>query len=139
MDWAYLAGFTDGDGCITRECAKGTYHYARIRWAQKEANSAVLDEIANFLHSKGVKLTARNFSVCLKGHAYPQRELGITNAGDTRTVLHEMLPYLILKRDRAIEALSVLDAVAEAKAKYGNRYRAHLSASTARGPLPPGG
>lgn len=121
--WAYLAGFTDGDGYISRETSKGTYHYARIRWSQRESESAVLDDIAAFLARQGIKVTQRNFSVCRAGHKYPQRELGITNAADTRLALHQLLPYLITKRTRALEALTVLDHVYELKQRFGNKYR----------------
>ena len=126
MDWAYLAGFTDGDGCITREVSKKTYHYSRLRWAQKESTSAVLDEIADFLRGFGLKVGTSNFSVARAGHKYPQRSLAITNAADTRIALRYMLPHLVVKRERAVEALILLDAVAEAKAKYGNKYRRHM-------------
>ncbi len=121
--WAYLAGFTDGDGCITRETSKGSYHYARIRWNQKESDSAVLDVIAEFLTRQGIKLTSRNFTVSRAGHKYPQRELGVTNAGDTRLVIRKLLPYLIVKRARAEEMLVILDHVHELKQQYGNKYR----------------
>lgn len=121
--WAYLAGFTDGDGCISLEKSKRTYHYSRIRWSQKEADSAVLDVIGDFLIRQGIKLTDRNYSVSRAGHKYPQRELCVTNAGDTRLVLHQLLPYLVVKRARAEEALIVLDHVHELKQQYGNKYR----------------
>jgi hypothetical protein len=121
--WAYLAGFTDGDGCISLETSKRTYHYSRIRWSQKASDSAVLDAIADFLIRQGIKLTDRNFAVVQAGHKYPQRELAVTNAGDTRSVLHRILPYLIVKRARAEEALVVLDHVYELKQQYGNKYR----------------
>lgn len=126
MDWAYLAGFTDGDGCITRETSKRVYHYARIRWAQRADSSIVLDVTAEFLRSHGIKVTLRNFSVARKGHKYPQRELAITNAADTRTVLRELYPHLILKKARAAEALEILDEVHDLKQQYGNKYRVHL-------------
>jgi hypothetical protein len=121
--WAYLAGFTDGDGCITREISKRSYHYARIRWAQKESDSAVLDEIGTFLAAQGIKVSQRQFAVARAGHKFPQRELGITNAGDTRLVLRQLLPYLIVKKARAEEALVVLDHVHDMKQRYGNKYR----------------
>lgn len=121
--WAYLAGFTDGDGCITREMSKGRYTYARIRWSQKESDSAVLDVIAQFLAARGFKVTSRNFSVVTGGHKFPQRELGVRNAEDTRRILHELMPYLIVKRERAIEALAVMDHVRALKQQFGNKYR----------------
>lgn len=124
--WAYIAGFTDGDGCITRELSKGVYVYARIRWAQKESESAVLDWIGDFLVSQGIKTGRRRFSTATAGHKYPQRELAITNAEDTRLVLHQLVPYLVVKRQRAIEALAVLDHVHEMKQRYGNKYRVRM-------------
>lgn len=121
--WAYLAGFTDGDGCISLETSKNCYHYSRVRWAQKESDSAVLDRIGDFLAAQGIKVSTRQFSVSIASHKYPQRELAITNAGDTRLVLHELLPYLIVKKARAEEALIVLDHVHDLKQRFGNKYR----------------
>jgi hypothetical protein len=126
VTWAYLAGFTDGDGCIVLEVAKGTYRYARLRWSQKLENARVLEEIAAFLRSQGLKVSSRNFSVATKGHRYPQCELAITNGDDTRKALEEMLPFLIVKRDRAVQALAMAQFVARMKEKYGNKYRRHL-------------
>lgn len=126
MTWQYLAGFTDGDGCITRECSKRTYAYARLRWAQRLDAGRVLEEIADFLRAEGLKVTARNFSVARQGHRYPQAELAISNADDTRQALEAMLPYLVVKRDRAIEALALLRIVHRFKQQFGNKYRRHL-------------
>jgi hypothetical protein len=125
--WAYLAGFTDGDGCISLETSKGTYRYSRIRWAQKESDSAVLDWVAAFLAGQDLKVTLRNFSVSTRGHRYPQRELAVTNGADTRVILQRLLPYLIVKRDRALAALAILNKVHDLKALYGNKYRIHCT------------
>jgi hypothetical protein len=130
MDWSYVAGFTDGDGCISRELAKGTYSYARLRWSQKLDSADVLYAIADFLGEQGLKVSERNYSVSVKGHKYPQCELAITNAEDTRVALHAMLPYLVLKKQRALEAIEILDQAHAAKCKYGWKYRAKLLAET---------
>lgn len=127
MNWSYLAGFTDGDGCITREFSRGKYAYARIRWSQKQTDSQVLHEIMDFLRKEGIKVTERNFSVARSGHRFPQVELGISNADDTRKVLTEILPYLVVKRARAEEALGLLNAVSALKKTYGWKYRIHLA------------
>jgi len=127
ITWQWLAGFTDGDGCISMEVSKGRYRYSRIRWSQKESTSWVLDEILELLQKYDVKVTDRNFSVAIKGHKYPQRELCITNAADTRFVLRKLLPYLVVKRERAIEALEILDEVHRLKKKYGWKYRVRMA------------
>lgn len=126
MNWAYLAGFTDGDGCIALQTKKDKYVFVRIRWSQKESESQVLDEIQKFFIEQGIPCSDRKFSVSLNGHKFPQRELGLTNNVVVRQVLKEMLPYLILKKEKAEYALTILDAVAEAKAKYGWQYKRHL-------------
>jgi intein/homing endonuclease len=127
VNWAYLAGFTDGDGCVTVEYGRGNrYFFGRIRWSQKAAASQVLHEIADFLRSNDIKVTERNFSIATAGHKYPQMELAITNAEDTRRALTEMLPYLIVKRERAVQLLSVLNSVKALKEKHGNKYRVAL-------------
>ena len=68
--------FTDGDGCITVESSKGVYRYSRIRWRQKEADSAVLDWIAAFLREQGCNVSERNLSVSRAGHRYPSARWG---------------------------------------------------------------
>jgi hypothetical protein len=128
MNWAYLAGFTDGDGCISREWGRGKrYPCSRIRWSQKASERLVLDEICAFLRSKGLKVSGRNFSTACSGHKYPQCELAITNAEDTRKALVEMMPYLVVKRQRAIEALAVLTYSAELKKQFGRK--CHVNAA----------
>ena len=72
-------------------------------------------------------MTARSFSVATQGHKYPQRELAVTNAGDTRTVILALLPHLIVKRPRALEALKALNYAHDMKVLYGNKYRTHLA------------
>jgi hypothetical protein len=49
-------------------------------------------------------VSERNLSVSRAGHRYPQRELGLTNAEDTRLILRRLLPYLVVKRERAEKA-----------------------------------
>jgi intein/homing endonuclease len=127
--WAYLAGFTDGDGCIAYsiKVKKGvSYLSVVIRWAQKESESTVLDWISDFLLVQGIKPGLRRFSVARSGHQYPQRELGIRNNDDARLVLRGIAPYLVVKRQRGEEALAKLEEIHALRQQYGPRYRLAL-------------
>jgi hypothetical protein len=129
LKWAYLAGFTDGDGCIYygfKEKKGVPYLSVRIRWAQKESDSAVLDWISDFLLARGIKPGLRRFSVATAGHQYPQRELGINNNDDARLVLCGITPYLVVKRRRGEEALAKLEEIHALRQQYGARYRLAL-------------
>jgi intein/homing endonuclease len=124
ISWAYLAGFTDGDGCITTYWSKNrSYLNVRVKWTQKESDSVVLDAISIFLVENGIKVTERQVSVYQGGHKFPQRELCISNNSDVAAVLRGILPYLVLKADKARETLQGLDEIEDLKKRFGRKYR----------------
>ncbi len=111
VNWAYIAGFTDGDGCISygvRVRNGWSNRWFCVRWGQTASNRMVIDEIAKFLHGKGI--AARNVNVSVKktrlGADYA--ELAVQRHEDVQAVLINMLPYLILKQGQAQEMLDVL-------------------------------
>ena len=55
MTWAYIAGFTDGEGCIGMRQAGENSFYFPISIAQAgSSGKKVLTEIQNFLESEGI-------------------------------------------------------------------------------------
>lgn len=111
LGWAYIAGFTDGDGCITTRTRVNTTRPNavdyRISWSQKEDNDWVLDEIQSFLEARGMSVyrNTRNTGF----HGAPQTQILIQRKLDVRLALIRMLPYLIVKKAAALDALEIIN------------------------------
>ena len=91
VEWAYLAGLIDGEGCITsRRNSKGSY-YTRMTISQKRV------ELLWWVHERF------GGAVSVKGRTW--------HAGSRHSawVLEGVLPYLVLKRDQAEVALALCE------------------------------
>jgi hypothetical protein len=102
ISWEYLAGFIDGEGCIKCYRSGGEYKNLerkklrpRITIGQKDRE--VLDEIQTFLGT--------NLKVTL---SYDCHYLQICSVYHVRRILTNILPYLVVKRKDAEEALALL-------------------------------
>lgn len=107
MDWPYIAGFFDGEGCIsiTRVSVKGMR--PRLQITQAEPGAIVLEEILRFLKMNGVE-GARTYRVPRRfPHHKDKKVLMVQYMSGVGTMLTGMLPYLRVKRQKALEALSV--------------------------------
>lgn len=98
MTWEYLAGFLDGDGTIKcyPQGANKTVR-PRITFGQKER--LVLDEIQTFL---GTRLAITHSRNC--------HYLQICGTYNVHRILLEVLPFLIVKKQDATDALALLEA-----------------------------
>lgn len=91
MNWAYLAGFVDGEGCLK------TYQgYPRLTIGQKHPE--VLYRVKEFL---GIQ----NAITLSRGCYYLQ----IQKKSQMKEVITNMLPFLIVKRQDALEILERLN------------------------------
>jgi len=86
VDWQYLAGFFDGDGCISVK-------RSRFRCQLSNINLRVLEEIRNFLEEHGIKVYIS------KDRIY--HTLEIHKMEDVVKFLSALLPFLIVKKDYA--------------------------------------
>ena len=129
MDWRYLAGFFDGEGCIRFYQSRNNYVF-QITQQKRE----VLDIIAAFLKSQMVE------SVRIYKYAtYPSYKscyfLRLGRKADIQFVLSKIEPFLIVKRHESItlrgliihnERIKVLSYSesedTKAKVKRGMRY-----------------
>ena len=109
LTWGYVAGFTDGEGCIffrNYENRRGIT--VGISWSQAEDAAWVLCEIADFLRERDIVVSERVYD-------HPQlkcgeaRRITVQRQEDVRHVLMHLLPYLIVKLDDAIRCLEKLD------------------------------
>uniref|UniRef100_A0A6H1ZAV8 Putative homing endonuclease n=1 Tax=viral metagenome TaxID=1070528 RepID=A0A6H1ZAV8_9ZZZZ len=110
----YLAGFFDGEGCI--HFAKRDYRFTNraINYAKfitvsvsqgqkNEANGHVLKRICEYLNSKDINVRFKNAGC--RNQSTPYYRVEASSAVACKKWLSLMLPYLIVKRSKAEEAL----------------------------------
>lgn len=103
VTWEWLAGFTDGDGCITIPSnAVRRPSQIKVTWYQADAAWMVLGEICNFLEEHGIEY-----------HLYPHPtddvwQLRVQGCEPTEYVLKNLEPHLVLKQGKAQRALEIL-------------------------------
>lgn len=108
MDWSYLAGLFDGEGCIFAARSKaglqGSMSMRLTISAAGDEGKAFLDQVQAFI---GVGVIQPN------GTSSPRSKPGwrwyTHRQAETKYVLEQMMPYLILKRPRALLALEFIE------------------------------
>jgi hypothetical protein len=103
ISWEYIAGFMDGEGCI---CLVG--NRCKIGIAQGRKQSHVLDVIQGFLLSHDIHCWIT------KGHPTKNRgnpidALWMSSRKACLRYLTHVLPYLIVKHDKAIQAIELIN------------------------------
>ena len=110
MTWPWVAGFFEGEGCITWYTGKkkGTAgRGAVVTIGQKDQTSLVL--IQKFLRQEGIEAARLYWR---KPYKSKHRRvvtgcwiLQLTRKGENQLFLRRILPYLVSKRQKAIEVL----------------------------------
>lgn len=111
MTWAYVAGFTDGDGSILWWVDKKERIHFQITWGQIDKSADVIHALEAFLNAGGIVCKSRIARQSRK--AYGTREmrvLAINRREDILTILKRITPYLILKREAALEVAEAIEA-----------------------------
>ncbi len=126
MTWDYIAGFFDGEGCISiydyehkrtfKDRPKGPYimkeKYVKISLDQKirifvhmvQKQTEVLEEIQEFLVAEGIQA---NFHIKKTGMGAVQ----FSSRESVRVFLNKVIPYLRVKNHKAQIALDFLNGV----------------------------
>lgn len=99
MNWSYVAGFFDGEGCISSSFSKSRLPRVGITITQKDPH--ILELISNFLGFGQVGLDKKSWGDC--------GILRITGASDQRKFLQGILPYVIGKKSQVDLALRLID------------------------------
>lgn len=114
MNWNYIAGFVDGEGCIKqykfKQAANRNGHQNRgiLSVTQKLDSSAVIDEIQRFLLDNGIPSTITITSV---KNCTSMKTLRVQHRKYLFLLLDNLLPLLIVKREDATKVYSWLKGV----------------------------
>lgn len=97
----YLAGLIDGEGCLDFASPE-RYRYPQIRIALKESDSRVLFLIRDIY---GGRINHRGKQKSWKDY-WSEQNLWTIQGKDCNKLLRKLLPYLVIKRQKAETLLS---------------------------------
>ena len=122
MTWPYIAGFFDGEGSISFRFSNSRGHRCLnvcARIGQNVEHSFVLDEIIEFLQSKGVSHVTDSITTN-NGFSNKQfRVIAISGRENVRIFLKGIVPYLIVKAPKAYRVLSFLEEERQIRNRRG--------------------
>jgi hypothetical protein len=112
MTWAYLAGFTDGDGCISSGGTNSPLDF-RIQWWQTVDEGWVLVEIQEFLEGFGIHSVLKAYEAGKVGgkNSRAMARLTVHRRQDVLSVCKGLRKHLIVKQDKADMVISAILAL----------------------------
>lgn len=110
MSWEYIAGFFDGEGCIYRFNKNGSKIHS-FRAFMSQNNKSPLYAIQSFLTDYNID------SIMYKG-GRTESQLRITKQQDVLNFLDNILPYLIVKRQKALDTINILTEYMESGGRW---------------------
>ena len=126
MDWPYIAGFFDGEGCVSI----GSNGRPVCTIAQTNGTHSIIEKLQAFLSSQGILASISDYVKKNPKHK-PSKTLLICSSFGVFDFLTNVLPFLIVKREKAESALEMLkepnrvkrareSSVMEAAREYAN-------------------
>lgn len=110
MDWSYIAGFFDGEGCIQKNKNQTGRYYPYLDITN--TNVKVLEEIQAFLISNGIRCKVnKQWRNKNPEHWTTSHHLTIYDKESVITCIFGMYPYLIVKLLDVEWALETLEDV----------------------------
>ena len=99
-DWAWLAGFLDGDGCIraTEPRGENTYFHVRIGFTQKDR--LPLDRVVALVGSGNIR--------CKHGGTSRHHHALVYGNRVSALILEKVHPYLIAKQSQSVQAQRII-------------------------------
>jgi len=99
INWAYIAGFFDGEGCIYHQYDENRRMFrSKVQLTQREP--LVLEEISKFLTAKGIAHVVKDYGIQFRLEIYRQYDIG--------KFLKGVEPYVIVKLKKTNEMLAWL-------------------------------
>lgn len=117
MNWDYIAGFMDGEGCIHL-----TKTRCKISIVQLTKNQAVLDQIKEFLDGHNIH-TWISLNGNREGPSGTMSQLCMSAATDCYRFLEEISKRSIVKLPKALKAMELIRPVMEKKRDVRRRVR----------------
>lgn len=106
VSWQYIAGFFDGEGCLTTSTGKYSTHNFSMCLAQAgDVGKRVLIEIQDFLSAHGVKSHISSFQPKSDRPRKIMHQLRANGAKNSIPWIKGVLPYLIVKKTIAQDYL----------------------------------
>jgi len=102
MNWDYIAGFFDGEGCVT-VCSS---RCAVVKIAQSTPGASIFAEIKNFLAFHGIRSFVQPRKV--SGNRRPQFQLSISERESVRNFLVRIFPLVKVKKVIVQDALRTM-------------------------------
>lgn len=99
MNWAYVSGFFDGEGCVCYN-RKRLDNGMQLDFAQATKQEKVLLEIQSFLVAQNIKAPLYRSP----DYKSPRSNLKVVDYPSVYKCLKNMLPFLIVKKEKAIQA-----------------------------------
>jgi len=111
QDYIYFAGLFDGEGCISKNSALKQVIYLQIIMVDK----IVIDWLFKKFGGSYYLFNRKNRGINEK----PTHHWKLTNVDKIIPLLENIIPYLILKKNRAILALQLCYLVQKSKHSFG--------------------
>jgi len=102
VNWAYIAGFFDGEGSLYKngtKCPDGAISYT-INIPQAQSRKIILEKIKDFIEERGVKcaIHARYRGIPRTPNHEIMWNLRVSARESVKIVIEGMLPYLVAKK-----------------------------------------
>jgi len=114
MTWEYVAGFFDGEGCISLKLTNSKVENGTFvaYWKVAQSEPKILVEIQRFLKSWGIDAKV------YRNH----KELVVHTRAGVLFILAQTIPYLRVKREICLDVYDYLLKVEKLIQKYGQHY-----------------
>ena len=102
---AWLAGIFDGEGCISIGNGKARPNAVMLRVVLRSRDKFVI-ELVQYI--AGGRLQYRPVQKSWRPNCSDQWEWCLSRKAEVKVLLDELTPYLVLKKDKALEAIEVI-------------------------------
>ena len=119
MNWEYIAGFFDAQGCVGFYTTTKEYRYSYVKIPKgrkqrmiimTQKTRQVLEDIHCFLKSEGIESQIDERKNILNGRVFPFYRLEVRGRASKIKFLEEIKDKVILKRSKVIDALEDLQS-----------------------------